>query len=276
MNNLRDGKAGAQRAPVGMLTRGLSLLLELGKHPAGVGLSELARRCSLPTSTAYRLLTDLYSLGFISFDEGSRNYALGLAVFKLSHAVSAVQGLSEIARPAMQRVSEVTGETCLLSVLDGREIVYIERTNSSVPVQITAQIGRRSPMHCTSMGKALLAFQPDAEKKEILGQLRLERFTPSTIVTRRQLVRELEQVRQRGYAVADEEYDLGIRAVGVPVFDTHGRPAAAICVSAPAYRTPREKLETLVPALQEAAATIGIQLTGANRDLNVRRARRAG
>ena len=135
----------------------------------------------------------------------------------------------------MQRVS---GVTSLLAVLDRSEIVYIERTNSSVPVRIAAQIGRRCPIHCTSMGKALLAFQPDADKKKVLGQLRLERFTLNTIVARRQLARELEQVHKRGYAVADEEYDLGIRAVAVPIFDTQSRPAAAICVSAPAYRTP--------------------------------------
>ena len=252
-----------ERAPVGMLTRGLSLLLELGNHPSGLSLSDLARRCGLPTSTAFRLLTDLYALGFVSFDEGSRNYSVGIAIFQLSQAVSTVQGLTEIARPVMRKVSSVTGETCLLAVLDGVDIVYIERANSPMPVQIAAKTGRRGPIHCTSMGKALLAFQPEDVRKEILRLIRLERFTPNTIISRKKLLVELEQVRKRGYAVADEEYDVGIRAVGVPVLDSNGHPAAAICVSAPAYRTPKEKLETLVPVLREAAGTIGVQLTRA-------------
>jgi DNA-binding IclR family transcriptional regulator len=248
-----------------MLTRGLSLLLELGEHPAGLGLSDLARRSGVPISTAYRLLSDLQGLGFATFDEETRRYTLGLAVFELSHRVSAARGLSDVARPVMQRVSAASGETCLLAVLDGIEIVYVQRVDSPQRVQIAARIGRRGPVYCTSMGKCLLAFQSEATREELLRNLRFERFSPNTIVRRDALRRELERVRARGYAIADEEYDAGIRAVGVPVLDARERPVAALCVSAPAFRTPIERLESFVPVLREAAATIGVQLTSTSR-----------
>jgi len=116
------------------------------------------------------------------------------------------------------------------------------------------------------MGKVLLAFQPDETRDRLVLKMRLQRFTANTITTRRELRRELERVRQTGFAIADEEYDVGIRAVAVPILDSRGRPAAAICVSTPAFRTPVEKLETYVSPLKEAAAIIGVQLTGASPD----------
>jgi IclR family acetate operon transcriptional repressor len=243
----------------GTFTKGLGLLLALGKYPDGVGVSELARDVGLPVSTVHRLLVTMVSMGFASLDSERRRYSLGLRVFELSHRIALVRELSEVALPVMRRITEATGEPTLMSVLDGREMVYVERVEGWRGVQIWGSVGGRGPLYCTSLGKALLAYLPEEEREEIIGDLRLEPFTASTITDPDELREELERTRELGYAMADEEHEEGVRAVGVPVMSSRGRPVAAICVAAPVFRVSKEDLERFIPMLREAAWEIGVQ-----------------
>jgi IclR family transcriptional regulator, acetate operon repressor len=243
-----------------MLEKGLDLLMALGEYPDGVGVSELARGVGLPVSTVHRLLGTMVERKFASFDPSRRLYYLGLKVFELSHKVSLVQGLSEVALPPMRRVVKATGEPSLLSVLQGEDLVYVERVEGWRGIQIRGSVGERGPLHATSMGKVLLAFLPEEEQEEITSRLNLESLTPDTITDLSQLREELRKARERGYAIADEEREEGIRAIAVPVLNSRGNAAAAICVAAPAYRVSLKDLESFLPLLQEAAQEIGLKL----------------
>lgn len=139
-------------------------------------------------------------------------------------------------------------------------MVYVERVEGWRRIQIRGAVGERGPLYCTSIGKALLAFTPEGERETIVDRLDLRKLAPNTITDPAGLREELRLTRERGYAIADEEHEEGIRAVGVPVVSSRGAPVAAICVAAPAFRVSRERLESFLPLLWESAGEIGVRL----------------
>lgn len=248
----------------GMLAKGLNLLDALAEYPDGAGVSELAREVRLPVSTVHRLLATMVQLGFVSFHGNRRQYSLGLKVFELSHRVALVRDLSEVALPVMRKVTEATGEPTLMSVRDGLEMIYVERVDGPSRIQIRGSVGGRGPLHCTSLGKALLAFLPDGEREGVLRELHLTKRAPNTITETSDLREELALTKDRGYAVADEEHEEGVLAVGLPVMNSRGWPVAAICVAALAFRSSLEELKGYLPLLHDAASEIGAQLPRGN------------
>jgi DNA-binding IclR family transcriptional regulator len=248
----------------GMLQRGLGLLMVLSEHPDGIGLTEISREASLPVSTVHRLLAVMVPSGFVRADESTRRYSLGLTVFELGQRVAAARSLSEIALPMMRHISEVTGETTFLSVLQDTEIVYLERVDGSQRVRVGGAVGRRAPVYCTSMGKSLLAFQPPARRDDILDRVEFTRYRAKTIVDRVELVAELERVREQRYSMIDEEFEEGIRSIAAPVLDTHDVAVAAICIAVPVFRVPLRKLRGFAPLVLDAARELSLQLPLAN------------
>lgn len=251
-------------ATEGMLEKGLSLLEALGGHPEGAGVSQIAREVGLPVSTVHRLLATLVKRRFASFDSQSRRYYLGLKVFELSSRVSLARGLSEVALSTMKKLARITGESVFLAVRESTELVYIERVEGQNRIQISGTIGARGPLYCTSQGKAILAFLPEVEREEILSSIHLKRRAPNTITDPEQLRKELSRIRERGWAVADEENEEGIRAVGVPLMNVRGQPIAAMSIAAPIFRVSLQDLEKFAPMLSEAAREIGLQLPPSN------------
>jgi IclR family acetate operon transcriptional repressor len=243
----------------GMLDKGLTLLEALAEHPQGTGVSQVAREVGLPASTAHRLLANLVERGFVSFDSDSRRYYLGLKIFELSNQVALARALSEVALPAMRRLAKATGESVFLAVRDGTDLVYIERVGGESRIQITGAIGSRGPLYCTAQGKAILAFLPESEQAKILTQIRLEPRAPNTITDPRELRKELQRTRERGWAVADEENQEGIRAVGVALINYREQPLAAMSVAAPTFRVSLARLEEFAPLLIDAARKIQLQ-----------------
>lgn len=244
----------------GMLTKGLKVLIALGDHPDGAGVSKLAREVGLPVSTTHRLLTAMLPLKFVRFDPEGRKYALGLKVFELSYQVSLVKDLSKIASPVMKKLAESTGEAVSLAVQDDEKLLYIAREEGPNRIRIKGTVGARGSLHCTSQGKALLAFLPEKELEQLLSQLQMEPRTHNTITNLADLRRSLEETRQRGYAVADQENEDEVRAIGVPLVSGNGECIAALSLVAPVYRMSREALEHFAPPLLKAAEEITIQL----------------
>ena len=244
----------------GMLGKGLRLLITLGDYPDGAGVSRLAGDAGLPVSTAHRLLTGMVPLGFVGFDPERRRYSLGLRAFELGQRVASARRLSEVALPTMRAVTATTGETTLLAVLSGDEVLYVERTEGNHLAQIWGSPGSRGAPHYTALGKSLVAFLPEDEREGILSRLRLERLTPRTCTDVGELREELSRVRERGYATNDEEHETGVRAVGVPLMDRRGRPAAALAVATLTFRHSMDELEGFVPLLLNAAREIEVQL----------------
>lgn len=243
-----------------MVVKALRVLSLLGEHPDGMGLSEVARAAGHPVSTTHRLLSSLAGEGFVRVDLASRRYSLGLRLFELGQRVSHARGFAGVALPVMQRLSGETGEPTLMSVLDGHNQVYVHSVRGSRQVQVRGEPGGRGPLHCTSMGKCLIAFAPPAERDRLVAELALAALAPRTITDRAAFAREIDTVRERGYAIADEEHEAGIRAVGVPVCGPDGVAIAALSTAAPAFRASMAELERFVPALRAAARELAAAL----------------
>jgi len=244
----------------GMLGKGLNLLLALADHAEGAGVSRLAQEVGVPASTAHRLLKVMIPAGFVTFEEETKQYSLGLRVFELSHQVSLVRNMSELALPAMRQLTDVSGEQTLMSVRRDLELIYLEKVEGRHQLQNNAPVGGHGYLHCSSMGKALLAWLPDREMAAVVRRLKLDRRTLNTITNRRKLLDDLLASRDRGFTINEQENELGVRSVGVPVLDPRGRPICAICITAPVFRCTREALNSYVPLMKELTREIEVRL----------------
>lgn len=243
-----------------MVRKALRVLCLLGEHPEGIGLSELSRAAGYPVSTTHRLLSSLQSEGFARSGPESRRYELGLRLFELGQQVSHARGFAGVALPTLQRLSAQTGELTLMSVLDGHDQLYVHSVPGRQQVQVRGEPGGRGPLHCTSMGKCLVAFAARTDRERLVAELELPALAPNTVTDRSMFAGEIQAARERGYAVADEEHEEGIRAIGVPVCGPDGVAIAALSTAAPAYRTGVADLERFLPALRRAARELAAAL----------------
>lgn len=168
--------------------------------------------------------------------------------------------LRQISRPILHKLWKITGETANLAVLDGQDVLYLDVMESSHTFRLVSHMGMRRPVHCTALGKALAAYLAAEEKEHLLSSLSFERFTPHTLTRLARLRKELARVRQRGYALDDEEAVLGSRCVGAPIFEESGKVAAAISVAGPTTRIRRDKIPVFAAAVKEAARAISARL----------------
>lgn len=245
--------------PGDMVGKALRLLTLLGDAPRGMTLSELARQAGYPVSTTHRLLTSIAREEFAVLDE-ERRWNLGLRMFELGQRVLHARGFAGVATPVLQRVTQQTGESTLMSVLEHDQQLYVHYVEGTGQVQITGEPGRRGPLHCTSMGKCLIAFAAQDRRETLLAELDLPSTGPRTITDRERFRAEIETVRQQGYAIADEEHEEGIRAIGVPVLDPSGVAVASISAAAPAFRATIEALHGYLAPLHQAAKELAIGL----------------
>lgn len=254
--------SGAERTPrrggVQSVDRALDLLEALGSGgPQGV--SELVRRTGLPLGTVHRLLATLAARGYVHQDP-ERRYRVGAAALGLADASQ--QGLVWAGRPVAARMTAVTGESCNLAVLQGAHMVYVAQSPSPRSLRIFAEVGRQVPLHSTAVGKAVLASLPWAQAQALLGAAEpLERSTEFTLTDPGRLRAELQAVAERGYAVDEQERELGVRCVAVAVPGTPGLHAA-LSVSGPAERFGPQDALGCVPELTAAAAELGAAVTG--------------
>jgi DNA-binding IclR family transcriptional regulator len=238
-----------------MVGKALSLLTRLGDHPHGIVASELARMSGFPLSTAHRLLGALVRDGYARFDSDTKRYTLGLRVFQLAQRVSQARGFTGLTRRILEEVSLVTREATMFAVLDGDRQLYVHSIEGPQQVRVVGEPGKHGPLHCTSQGKVLIAFSPPQVRSQLVESLPLDKRAPNTITDRGRFRDEIELVRARGYAIADEENEVGIRAIGVPVLDGE-YVIAAVATAAPAYRMTVQQLIEHLPTLREAAKTL--------------------
>ena len=238
--------------------KALALLSRLGEHPDGAPAAELARQVGFPLSTAHRLLGALVREGFATFDAGTKRYKLGLHLFALAQQSLQSRGFTGMARSVLEEVSSVTREATLLAVRDGERQLYVYSIEGPQQVRVVGEAGRHGPLHCTSQGKVLVAFAEPSAREYLVANLPLPAAGPRVITSRQKFRAEIDRVRETGYAVADEEHEAGIRAIGVPVLDHDGVALAAIATAAPAYRMTVPQLEGFLPTLQEAASAVAV------------------
>jgi IclR family KDG regulon transcriptional repressor len=225
-----------------------------------MAVAEIARETGLHASTTFHLLRTLVALGYVSQEDDSRKYRLGPKVFQLGAAAWSENHLAEIAAPLLAELARRTGETSHLAVRHRDEIITISKIDGSSPVQLSERVGSPRPAHCTAIGKVLLAWLPDAERKAFLAQARLEPRTPKTITSIPQFEQELVKVRAQGYAFDDEEFTQGIRCIASPVRNFSGRVAAALGISAPVWRVSLDRVAELTNVVKATGAALSWQL----------------
>ena len=253
-------KAGKEDSRTDMVGKALGLLVLLGDEPRGASAAELSRRAELPFSTTYRLLGSLTRDGFVDYEPDGRRYHLGLRIFQLGQRVSNHHGFAGTALPILRRVTEETGEATILSVRDGNHHLTVNKVDGPQTFRVTSDPGHLGALHTTSVGKALVAFADDDTRGQLVEDLELEPLTEFSITDREAFRTEIELVRKRGYALMDEENELGMRAVAVPVFSSQGHAFAALATAVPVFRMSGEALVALVPLLQSAASELSARL----------------
>jgi DNA-binding IclR family transcriptional regulator len=244
-----------RRNTVQSLGRGLAALELLAGAGVDMGVSELARAMDVHKSTASRLLATLQDHDLVERSPDSEKYHLGAGLARLARAAAADLDLADAAGPVMRDLAARTGETVNLAVLRDDRVVNVDQVSAPQQLVSVNWVGRDTPLHCTSNGKALLAFLPAAERRRILARP-LERLTPHTVVRRAALERQLERVRRDGYAFTTEELEVGLNAVAAPVRDRAGGVVAAISVAGPAYRVSPDRLPPLGELTRDAGAAI--------------------
>ncbi|MER9174358.1 IclR family transcriptional regulator [Mesorhizobium sp. M0955] len=244
----------------GTLLKGLKILQVLGDNPRGVRFSELAETAELANSTAHRILGLLVDRGFVEYDQQSRLYTLGLKLLELSQKVNAIVGVAEVARPVMRDLADRSGMLVSLDVLDGVNIVVVERVDPPTRIRIGGELGMRQPIHSTSAGKSMLATLPASERKTLLAGLVLTRQTRNTLVDPAAFTAEIAEAERRGFAIGNEENEEGVRSIAVAIPTRQGRRRAALSLAAPSFLTDGETMIKHLPALQAAAKDISARL----------------
>jgi len=237
------------------LARGLTVIQAFDKDHSKLTLTDVAKRTELNRATARRFLFTLNALGYVESD--GKLFWLSPKILELGYAYLASQPIVDTVQPFIERVSNETGESCSVSVIDGNDVVYIARYLTHHIMSVTLNVGTRLPAFVTSMGRMLLAYKTDEEASEILSNTQLKKFTEHTLVDRDQIKEQLKIVRSQGYSIVNQELEFGLRSIAVPIFNQRGTCVAAINVGTQAGRIGEDELiERILPSLQRAANDI--------------------
>ena len=235
--------------------RALELIAEAGD----MGVSELGRKLDVHKATASRLLATLADRGLVERDPLNERYRLGFGLIRLAGAAMTGLDLVRSGRPILEELAERTRETVNIGVLSGDGVVYVDQVAGSRAIVTVNWVGQRTPMHCTSNGKVLLAHMDDAARERALARP-LERRTPRTVTDLAALRAQLDEVRRRGYAQTLEELEEGLNAVAAPIRQSDGRVTAALGVSGPAFRMRAVDLPRVALLTSEAATAVSRRL----------------
>jgi len=246
---------------IDVVKRAFSLLETLANSEVELGIKDIAQSIGISSNSAFRLLFTLESLGYVHKNPEIKKYGLDIGLFRLGNAVIKNKDINNVARPLLRELLNSFQETVNLAVLHGIYVVYIERLESPMSLRTSNAIGSRAPAYSTSLGKAILAYQPISLLKDVISKTNLERVTPKTITNPQILEQELDKIRQRGYSVDDEENVTGVYCIGAPIFSALNRAEAAISISAPVQRlSDPEKREDIGTALIRVAREISIRM----------------
>lgn len=241
--------------------RALSILQLLAEESSdGLALTEISRRLGLNQSTCHHLLSTLKVRRFVSQDEESRRYRLGIKAVEVGQAAMQQVDLVRVALPQMEELMVSVQENVNLVVLDNDSVVYVAQVPCDRTVRMFTRIGERAPLHCTGVGKVLLAGLPKEERSDLIDRLELPRFTAATICDGDLLKQELEQVATQGYAMDRDEREEDVTCIAAPLRDYSGEVVAGVSISAPSSRLDEAQQQELVPYLLATADKISREL----------------
>lgn len=237
------------------LKRAFSIIELLATSP-NLGLTEISTKLEYSKSTVHNIVTTLTTQGVLEKNFDTSRYHLGRKLIELGYIAQGEVAVRKIAYPYLRRLNEELDETIHLTVLDNRQVLYIDCIESKKRLRTYSVIGVRAQLHCTSVGKAIMAFLPPAEIDAIIELCGLKKYTSNTITDKQTLLKELKWIVEAGYAIDNMEHENGLRCVGAPIFDNHNEVFASLSISGPETRITMEKVEEIAPILVEAAQDI--------------------
>ncbi len=247
-------------ATIQSLTRAFALLEAVARHGSGAAMADLSRAAGLHPSTAFHLLQTLVALGYLVQDAKTRRYRLGPRLLQVAATASNELYLFDTAASVLAELTGETGESSSVAVLERGEAVILDKVEGTSRVGLIERPGCARPLHCTAIGKVLLAALPESQAQAILRDVRLDALTPKTITDIARLEQEMERVRAQGYASDDEEFSEGLRCLAAPVRSFSGQVVAALGVSGPIWRISLDRISSLVGAVTAAAQRLSQRL----------------
>ena len=243
------------------LARGLSVIRAFTQQRRPLTIAQLSQRTGIPRAAVRRCLYTLARLGYVATDDG-RTHSLRPRILTLGHAYLSSTPIVNAVQPLLDQITSVVHESSSMAVLEGEEILYIARSSTTTRVMsIDLGIGSRLPAYCTSMGRVLLAGLAPAELDAHLGRVKLVKLTGRTVCEPAELKVVLAEVRRDGFSIVDQELEIGLRSIAVPVSDPAGKVVAAINIGTQSSRVSVSEMETkFLPPLQAAAHELGLLL----------------
>ncbi|MCF6097467.1 IclR family transcriptional regulator [Thermovorax subterraneus] len=240
--------------------RALFIMEKLAASEKGCSAVEIAKELGVNRSTAFRLVETLVDMGYVRQDEFTKRYHLTMKVFSLGNMLLERMDIRSASKDILEDLNKKSGHTVHLGLRDGYEVVYIDKLAGKNTIQMYSMIGKRAPLYCTGLGKAILAFLKDHEIDEFLGTVKLKKFTANTITEPSLLRKEIEKIRRRGYALDLEEHEEGIRCVGAPIFNCYNEVIGSISVAAVAITLGKKSIEDYSEEVVKAAKKISSSL----------------
>jgi DNA-binding IclR family transcriptional regulator len=247
-------------SPSVAVERALAMLEAVAQEPEGLSNAEISRKLQIPKSSASYILRTLEKQAYLNRDPATGKYRVGLKILSLSRGALSGIDVREVALPIMRHLVEKTGLTCHLAILDGPDAVYIEKVEPPGFIRMDTWVGRRMRVHATSVGKAMAAHISQERLEKILADRGMEKRTAKTITTLPRLLKDLEKVRALGYAIDDEENNMGARCVGAPVFNQSGAVEASLGLSGTTNQVNAHTMPRILEALKDAARHVSMQL----------------
>ena len=229
------------------VSHALDVLEQFRGEEDELGVTELSKRLKLHKNNVFRILATLQSRSYIEQNKSNENYRLGVKCLELGQTFIQQRGMLKQSRAILSALAERSGETSYISILRANEVVYIDAVEASSTVRVVSRLGLHMPTHATAAGKVLIAFDSEEEIRNRFGK-ELTRYTDNTFRSVEDLLRDLEKVRERGYATDLEEFEMGLRCIAAPVRDYTRKVIGAISVSGPAHRLPDERIEQSIGA----------------------------
>lgn len=242
------------------IERALDILQVFTHQEHELGIVEICKRSGLSKGTGHRIVYTLIARGFLSQNKQNGKYSLGPRAFEVGSIALSNMEIKKVAQPYLQELREVTGETVHLVVRENMEVLYVDKVESSRTIRMSSFVGQRMPMHCTAVGKVLLAGLPITEVKNICTIKGMPGVTPRTITSFDTLAEELEKVKLQGFALDDEENEEGLRCIAAPIKDHSGDIIAAISISAPVMRLEENMVQETAEQIMKISKEVSFQM----------------
>jgi IclR family KDG regulon transcriptional repressor len=243
------------------VSHALDLLEQFHDEVDELGVTELSKRLKLHKNNVFRLLATLELRGYIEQNRVTENYRLGLKTLELGQTFIRQMGLLRQSKPVLEALVKECNETTYVAILKDFYIIYLDAVETDMTVRVVTRVGSRLPAYCTAAGKVQLAYMSDEELENYLPTKELQRFTEHTITDRDILKKELKIVATQGYAIDNEELDVGVKCVGSPIRDYTRRIIGAVSISGPSMRFPDDRMgKELIPLVVKAAEEISTKL----------------